>query len=80
MMRSSQPVILVGDAKAFWYAVPMKRLRYQTVFDVREWEIEKAGLFVIDPGEIERFRRTYKGLPELPQWMRGIDKPTVVER
>ncbi len=26
---------LIGDARAFWYPLPMARLRYRTVFDVR---------------------------------------------
>lgn len=69
---------LVGDAKAFWYQVPMSRLTYRTVFDVdttnphedliHAWlggDLDTSGnnYVLIDPGELARFSRTYYGIP-----------------
>jgi len=74
---------LAGDAKAFLYQIPMKRLRYRTVFDVQNktgddivqaWLGEQKGspYIVIDPLELQRFTRTYYGLPRFGP---GIDVP-----
>jgi hypothetical protein len=80
-------VELIGDAKAFWYVMPMTRLRYRTVFDVdtsREGDVLKAwegpaplaGAWkVIDPRELERFERTYQPLPSLPDWIGRMNGP-----
>jgi 4-amino-4-deoxy-L-arabinose transferase-like glycosyltransferase len=70
-------VLLVGDAKAFLYPIPMTRLRYRTVFDVRgggdllsAWigvDGRKAGEWMfVDPIELKRFSTSYHGLPPLP--------------
>lgn len=73
-------VVLVGDARAFWYGLPMSRLHYRTVFDVDVAEGQtiidawRAGTEslpapvaeVIDPQELNRFARTYFGIPAPP--------------
>src|SRR5439155_19260081 len=33
-LPESAHVVLVGDAKAFWYQIPMTRLSYRSVFDL----------------------------------------------
>lgn len=74
------PLALFGDAKAFWYPLPMSRLRYRTVFDAdtsngrsmeQAWGVapsqRKPGEWVlVDPAELERFQATYAALPPLP--------------
>jgi hypothetical protein len=86
-----KPLILVGDAKAFWFDIPMSRLRYRTVFDVdtsngrptiAAWmegtkDLSDANV-VVDPGELERFSRTYKGIP-LPPGIGELRQPTVFD-
>jgi hypothetical protein len=87
----AQPLVLVGDAKAFWYDVPMARLHYRTVFDVdgpegasvvRAWMGDAAGLpeatALVDPGELDRFSRTYYGIPPLPPALRSLDRITPI--
>jgi hypothetical protein len=72
------PLALAGDARAFVYAGPMSRLHYRTVFDVDvkpgqsvidAWvEGAPADAWVlVDPAELDRFHRTYKGMPALPE-------------
>jgi hypothetical protein len=74
-----RPLLLVGDAKVFWYQRPMNRLRYRTVFDVdaadgqgaiEAWAGSKgipAGTWVlVHPDEIRRFTTTYWRIPEMP--------------
>ena len=72
------PLLLAGDAKAFWYAIPMKRLRYRTIFDagtggdrgVKEaWGVGAGppGEWVlVDPAELRRYVRTYQPFPPPP--------------
>ncbi len=78
---TSGPIALVGDARAFLYQVPTSRLRYRTVFDVdvqadqsilAAWLGNQEGspLVIVDPMELERFSRTYFGIPPL-----GSDVP-----
>jgi hypothetical protein len=80
--NDDRPVVLVGDAKAFWY--PVKQVRYRTVFDVDAVGAESViaawigktpmrsdALVIMDFGELERFAHTYKGIPELPKDLRG---------
>ena len=68
-------VILVGDAKAYLYPLPMADLRYRTVFDVDNasrdtitaWlggELPASGGWYVleDPDELRRFERTYHGI------------------
>jgi hypothetical protein len=70
-------IALAGDARAFLYQLPSSRLIYRTVFDVDvqsgesivdAWLAGRAGTanVVIDPVELERFARTYYGIPPLP--------------
>src|SRR3954451_19455745 len=75
-------VLLVGDAKAFWYPIPMSRLSYRTVFDAdtsdgrgidAAWGVtaaREAGAWaLIDPPELERLEQTYQPFPPLPpEW------------
>jgi hypothetical protein len=75
-------LLLVGDAKAFWYPIPMSRLRYRTVFDAdtsngrgidEAWGVtaaREAGEWVlIDPQELQRLEQTYQPFPPLPtEW------------
>jgi hypothetical protein len=75
-------LLLVGDAKAFWYPIPMSRLRYRTVFDAdtsngrgidEAWGVtaaREAGEWVlIDPQELQRLEQTYQPFPALPvEW------------
>lgn len=77
---SNSPIILVGDAEAFWYyQVPMTRLRYRTVFDVDgsggedlidAWagpvSQRNGGWLLVSPGELRRFVKTYQPIPPLP--------------
>ncbi len=71
------PVVLVGDATAFAFHTPMKRLRYRTVFDVdtskgrsifEAWtkgEPADESVFLwINVVELDRFSKTY-GIPSL---------------
>lgn len=68
----TDPVVLVGDAKAFFYQLPMSRLYYRSVFDVdTSLPLSKAytagvpsGRVVlwVDLDELSRFHATY-GLP-----------------
>jgi hypothetical protein len=74
----NKTVELVGDGQAFLCDVPMTRLYYRTVFDVdakpgesaidawrRGWpEAGEDVETVINPEELERFHRTYWGIPE----------------
>jgi hypothetical protein len=69
------PIFLAGDAAAFWYQVPMSRLRYRTVFDVNakpgqstieawtEGWPDDAPTYV-SPQELVRFSKTYWKIPE----------------
>jgi hypothetical protein len=67
---------LVGDARAFLYEVPMRRLFYRTVFDVdaqpgqvardawqEGWPTGPDVVIVTDDTELERFHRTYWKIP-----------------
>lgn len=73
-------LVLVGDARAFWYSgVPMSRLRYRTVFDVKDdgpdiitaWAgqdaTRAATWWVIDPAELYRFSTTYLHVRKVPE-------------
>ena len=73
------PIILVGDARAFWYPIPMSRLRYRTIFDadtsngrglLDAWagppQDRRNAWLWIDPEEFKRFARTYQPCPTVP--------------
>jgi len=80
-LPSDADVVLVGDAKAFWYAIPMSRLHYRTVFDVRGDDGENVinawnggpppanARIIVDPGELERFHDTYWEIAPPAGWM-----------
>jgi hypothetical protein len=71
--KIGRPVVLVGDAQAFGYQIPMDRLYYRTVFDVDvkpQQNLVDAYTADVPPGtpvylwinfgELERFGRTYQ--------------------
>lgn len=69
-------VCLLGDARAFFYQVPSKRLYYRTVFDVNVdgrsiieawtdgWPANSYVVYSL--GELERFHKTYCAIPAPP--------------
>ena len=85
-------LVLIGDARAFNYQIPLSRLRYRTVFDVKSdasnlvdaWAGSDKQLpgewRVIDPAELRRFRKTYFGLPPLPAEGERAGGPFVIKR
>ncbi|HZL34313.1 MAG TPA: glycosyltransferase family 39 protein [Tepidisphaeraceae bacterium] len=87
-------LVLVGDARAFDYQIPMSRLRYRTVFDVaarpgqdlvQAWSAfddihTQVTWLLIDPGELGRFEKTYFGLPPLAAQGREERAPYLVKR
>jgi hypothetical protein len=77
----SEQVALIGECQPFFYRIPMKRLRYRTVFDTRfppgvsvidGWlgesleDLRKEGIVVVHPGELRRYAKTYWAIPPLP--------------
>jgi hypothetical protein len=73
-------LVLVGDARAFWYQRPMRAMRYRTVFDVdttgstdiiETWRgkgTDRAREWLlIDPEELRRFSKTYWAVPAPPE-------------
>ena len=88
-MPADATLTLVGDARAFWFPRKMKWLRYRTVFDVdtssttdlidawRGRPVAGEWLFV-DPTELERFCKTYFGIPQPPPQVREQTGPYVV--
>jgi hypothetical protein len=79
-LAPGQDVVLIGDAKAFFYTTPMSQLHYRTVFDVHAgdgdlmmaWNggpIPFGARVIVDPPELERFHKTYWEIPEMPEWM-----------
>ena len=82
-------IVLVGDAEAFFYLVPMRLLHYKTVFDVpagetdplHAWGGTKAdSLLIINTEEIDRLHRTYWDMPGLPEsWGAPREEPMIVE-
>ena len=78
LLDSDRTVVLVGDARAFLYPVPMSRLRYRTVFDVVGDDLREAyrvpdssdAIVVIDPAELRRLSGTYRHFPIRPgEWL-----------
>jgi hypothetical protein len=73
---------LVGEARAFWYPLPMSRLRYRTIFDADTsggrtvleawtagWAPRPGEWILIEPRELRRFAGTYQPFPEFPgEW------------
>jgi hypothetical protein len=90
-MRDDERLILLGDARAFLYDVPMSRLQYRTVFDVpagsdpSDWMrgldvVPGKTLVLIDPGELSRFGRTYRSLPPVPRDVANKSEPFLERR
>jgi hypothetical protein len=82
-LRDDERLILLGDARAFLYDVPMSRMQYRTVFDVPagrsedDWmrgfdEVPGKTIVLVDPSELRRFSRTYRNLPPAPR--NGLNK------
>jgi hypothetical protein len=76
---SDSTVVLVGEARTFWYQRDMRRLRYRTVFDVdtttekdviKSWTLPQGrgpnDWLLVNPEELHRFNRTYFDIPPLP--------------
>ncbi|HEX5245128.1 MAG TPA: hypothetical protein VFW23_17850, partial [Tepidisphaeraceae bacterium] len=85
------PIILVGDARAFWYPIPMSRLRYRTIFDadtsngrgiLDAWagppQDRRNAWLWIDPEELKRFARTYQPCPPVPAEVAAHDRAYLV--
>ena len=85
------PIILVGDARAFWYPIPMSRLRYRTIFDadtsngrgiLDAWagppQDRRNAWLWIDPDELKRFSRTYQPCPPVPDEVAARDRAYLV--
>jgi hypothetical protein len=72
-LPTDRPIILAGDAQAFLYSgIPMKRLHYQTVFDVpgddgadwlSKWTHGEHGTVLVFPGELLRLKKSYYSVP-----------------
>jgi hypothetical protein len=84
-------LVLVGDARAFWYQRPMKAMRYRTVFDVDTTEstdvIEtwrgkgsdrSREWLLIDPEELRRFSKTYWAVPAPPENLNDRKQPLLI--
>lgn len=87
---SPAPLVLVGDAKAFWFAIDSRRLRYRTVFDVPSrpvdstnlddslsaWAgpIEPGSIVLVNPSELMRLGATYRNLPDATPLTAGRDQ------
>ena len=84
-------IILVGDARAFWYPIPMSRLRYRTIFDadtsngrglLDAWagppQDRRNAWLWIDPEELKRFSRTYQPCPPVPPEIAAHDRAYLV--
>ena len=89
----TEPLVLVGDARAFLYQIPMSRLSYRTVFDadtsdgrgiIEAWAGPKPAQgtqwLLIDPNELLRFEKTYQPFPPVPAEIAAHGEPYVVQR
>lgn len=79
----NRPVTLVGEARAFSYPIPMSRLRYRSIFDVKDAWIEDGdlvtdGVLLVNPQEIIRLHKTYIKLPEFPQYIVDYPSPFIL--
>ena len=85
-------IVLVGDARAFLYQVPMSRLTYRTIFDAdtTDGDVIKAWAgaapsqghqwLLIDPMELERFQKTYQPFPPLSADITAHNSPYLIQR
>jgi hypothetical protein len=75
-ITAAERILLIGDAKVFWYPTPPGGVRYRTVFDVQTddssnvveawesgWMPTERDLVIIDAGELDRFAKTYWKIP-----------------
>ncbi len=81
---------LIGDARTFVYQRPMSRLSYRTVFDIDvaahdgdlliAWAADAPpGAYrLVDPDELARFSRTYRGIPRPPDAVLAHSAPFVI--
>jgi hypothetical protein len=74
-LGDGRPIALIGDARAFWYQIPMSRLSFRTVFNVNNrpgesvisaWAGDASGdaELIVDPGELRRLT-SYWQIPKL---------------
>jgi hypothetical protein len=84
-------LVLVGEAKAFYYTRPMTRLQYRTIFDLDTGDgrtlLEAYGVpavvppgeyLLVDPAELERFEKTYRPLAPIPAAWKAMKEPFIV--
>jgi 4-amino-4-deoxy-L-arabinose transferase-like glycosyltransferase len=90
-VSDEQTLVLVGDAKAYFYQRPMSRLRYRTVFDVQAepgesiidaWSAPRGSneVLLVDPGELRRLSKTYWKIPPLPREFESRTEPFLLAR
>ena len=84
-------LVLVGDAKAFFYSRPMSTLRYRTVFDVVQHDdqsiidawagdnVPAGATLLIDPVELNRMTQYWKIAPPPPD-VAGRRSPFLVQK
>jgi hypothetical protein len=75
------PLALIGDSQAFLHQVPMSRLKYRIIFDIRfppgasaldawlplsEPQLRKDHVIIVHTSEIRRLSATYYAVPGLP--------------
>lgn len=81
--ETDRPIVLVGDAKAFMYSIPMSRLHYRSVFDVVDWidpSVPTDAVIVLDPVELRRLSKTYSNLPPFPPGTEDRQQPFILPR
>jgi hypothetical protein len=87
-----EPVVLIGDANAFFYQIPASQLHYRTVFDVNvkdgqsiidAWRGDAPSgsgtIDIINPSELLRFSKTYWKIPAPPPDVMAHEQPYVVQ-
>ena len=74
-IQPADTVVLIGEARAFWFNIQSSQMRYRTVFDlpgdeqeeierawVTGWPISSENIIVTNQSELERFAKTYRRL------------------
>jgi hypothetical protein len=89
----NQKLALVGEAKAFYYPLPMSRLEYRTIWDVvippgsdiaNGWlgrdiaTLRKDHFVLLNPGELMRISREYNMPPPPAQWQSEVDEEIIL--
>lgn len=84
---TSAPIALIGESRAFWFEIPMSRLRYRTVFDVNAkpgdslidaWagsSVPAGANLIVVPSELNRLADHYSNLPPLTDEMKAQKQP-----